>query len=337
MKSNRGILIISLMLIFALTLAACAGSGPDSQESAPSSVSENQTDNTESDPDSEPAAGTILVAYFSHTGNTEAIARQIAQLTGGTLAEIRRAEEYEDLQTEAEAEILEGVRPEITVSVDHVEDYNTIFVGYPIWWNEAPAMIATFLSSYDFSGKTIIPFCTSASDSIDNSLHIFSELCPDADIAGGLTANDEADLEPWLQNLGLIPQSSPEYESVEGQQIKMTSGDVEVIITLNDSRAAAELAGMLPLELTLIERNGFAKGMTLPNTLSSDEPTTREYEIGDFGYWAAGPDLAIFYDDIYEQTIVPVIPLGKAESGAEEMQNTSGTVRLELIPNESAS
>lgn len=94
--------------------------------------------------------------------------------------------------------------PAITVSVDNVKDYDTIFVGYPIWWEEAPAMIATFLESYDFAGKTIVPFCTSSRDSIDNSLHIFTELCPDATIAQALTANSEADIQPWLQELGLL-------------------------------------------------------------------------------------------------------------------------------------
>lgn len=128
-----------------------------------------------------------------------------------------------------------------------------------------------------------------------------------------------------------IPPVDGPYESVEGQQVKLTAGEVEVIITLNDSRAAADLAGMLPLELELIERNGFAKGMHLPRHLANIEPTTRSYEIGDFGYWDAGPDLAIFYDDLYEQTIVPVIPLGKAEQGAEKMRDTAGTVRLERI------
>ena len=96
-------------------------------------------------------------------------------------------------------------------------------------------------------------------------------------------------------------------------------------------QAAADFVTMLPLELTLIERNSFAKGMMLPRALDTQEETTREYEIGDFGYWDAGPDLAIFYDDIYDQTIVPVIPLGKAEVGAEKMRDTSGTVRLELV------
>lgn len=124
---------------------------------------------------------------------------------------------------------------------------------------------------------------------------------------------------------------STTYESVGGTQIKMITENTEVIITLNDSRAAADLVEMLPLELTLIERNSFAKGMTLPEQLSSTEATTREYEIGDFGYWNAGPDLAIFYDDIYEQTIVEVLPLGHAETGSETMADESGTVRLELV------
>lgn len=124
------------------------------------------------------------------------------------------------------------------------------------------------------------------------------------------------------------------YESVEGTQVKMVTENTEVVITLNDSRAAADLVAMLPLEMTLIERNSFAKGMTLPEHLSAIEETTREYETGDFGYWNAGPDLAIFYDDIYEQTIVEVIPLGHAEAGAETMANESGTVRLELVSEE---
>lgn len=76
--------------------------------------------------------------------------------------------------------------------------------GHAIWWDEAPAMIATFLADNDFSGKRVIPFCTSASDDIGNSLHIFSELCPGAEIAEGLTANDPNDIEPWLQELGLM-------------------------------------------------------------------------------------------------------------------------------------
>ncbi len=124
--------------------------------------------------------------------------------------------------------------------------------------------------------------------------------------------------------------SGGEYETVEGQQIKLITENTEVIVTLNDSQAAASLVSMLPVEMKLIERNRFAKGMTLPQALATQEATTREYQIGDFGYWSAGPDLAIFYDDIYEQTVVEIIPLGHAESGAEALADETGTVRLEL-------
>lgn len=209
-------------LILTLGLVACGNqseSVADTEhsdevvtESSSLNDSTAQTDETDAAPqeselvDSEPdvTEQNILVAYFSNTGNTEEVAQRIAEDTGGDLAEIQRAEEYSDLYEEAKKEIDEGVYPEITVSADNVEDYDVIFVGYPIWWNEAPSMIGTFLEDYDFSGKTMIPFCTSSSSKIDNSLHIFSELCPDAEIAEGLTANNPDDIEPWLQSLGLM-------------------------------------------------------------------------------------------------------------------------------------
>lgn len=166
------------------------------------------TEETEENTENADAAdsSSVLIAYYSNTGNTAAVAEQIAELTGGTLAEIERTEAYGDLEAEAEPEILNGEHPEITVSVSDVQDYETIFVGYPIWWDEAPAMIATFLAENDFTGKTVIPFCTSASDDIGNSLHIFEELCPDAEIAEGFTANDESGIEPWIQEMGLLQE-----------------------------------------------------------------------------------------------------------------------------------
>lgn len=209
MKKTKPIVYLLLTLTLVFALAACSAGTPSSPDSNPAGQDAADAGDAVPDGSAAPspdaqAGGDILVAYFSYTGNTEAVAQQIASLTGGTLAQIGRAEDYGDLQQEAEAEIKDGARPEITVSVDNVADYDTVFVGYPIWWDEAPAMIATFLSSYDFSGKTLIPFCTSASDPIDNSLHIFREICPDAAIAEGLTANNNADIEPWLARLGLI-------------------------------------------------------------------------------------------------------------------------------------
>lgn len=230
MQTRKNILILTFVLLLSFVLTGCGGNEVSaeisstagvrinnaelSQAEEPSSLErmesseETGTAETEiAEKDTEDTSennGGILIAYFSHTGNTEEAAQMIAKFTGGDLAEIKRTEEYGDLQEEAEAEIRNGIHPEITVSVSNVEDYDTVFVGYPIWWDEAPAMIATFLAENDFSGKAVIPFCTSASDDIGNSLHIFSELCTDAEIAEGLTANDLKDIGPWLSELGLM-------------------------------------------------------------------------------------------------------------------------------------
>lgn len=123
-------------------------------------------------------------------------------------------------------------------------------------------------------------------------------------------------------------------ESAEGRVVKMTAGEAEIYITLNDSQAAAALAQMLPLEMDLIERAYFAKGMFLPSPLPDTEQTTREYAVGDLGYWAEGQNLALFYDDWMPQTSVPVISLGHAESGAEQLAGLTGTATLELMPDD---
>ena len=196
-------LILTMTMVFVLT--ACGNNQSQGNEQKSRRESET-TESATGESVSEDTTGKVLVAYFSHTGTTEGVAQTIAQLTGADLAEIQRAEEYEDLYEEAEKEIQDGEHPEITVSVDDISSYDTIFVGYPIWWKEAPAMIVTFLAENNFAGKTIIPFCTSSSDSIDNSLHIFNELCPDAQIAEALTANNTDDIEPWIESLGLLAE-----------------------------------------------------------------------------------------------------------------------------------
>ena len=118
-----------------------------------------------------------LVAYFSCTQNTGRVAEHIADIVGADLYEIVPQEPYtdEDLQSDgssgrlAEEQYGENVRPAIAGSVENMEDYSIVFVGYPIWWGDAPKIICTFLESYDFSGKTIIPFCTSSSTGMGSS------------------------------------------------------------------------------------------------------------------------------------------------------------------------
>ena len=123
----------------------------------------------------------VLIAYFSCTNTTEAIAKHIQTETKGTLYEIipevpytaANLKYYTDCRADRE-QADPSARPAISGSVDNIEKYDVVYLGYPIWHGQAPKIIYTFLESYDFSGKTIIPFCTSASSGIgssDTNLH----------------------------------------------------------------------------------------------------------------------------------------------------------------------
>lgn len=164
--------LISVLLIAALacSLAACGSSNSNDQE-APSSDAAS--------------ADKVLVAYYSATGNTEAAAKAIADIAGADMFEITPADPYtaEDLDyTDDNSRVSleyndEGKRDVAlaTAAPDNWEDYDTVFIGYPIWWGISAWPVDSFVKSNDFSGKTVIPFCTSASSDIGQSDSLLAE------------------------------------------------------------------------------------------------------------------------------------------------------------------
>ena len=127
-------------------------------------------------------AGKILVAVYSASGVTKAVGKEIARVAGGDFFEIIPKELYTsadlnwmDKQSRSSVEMRDpSARPEILNTVDNMEAYDTVIVGFPIWWGIAPRIIETFLESYDFDGKTILPFCTSGGSGVgrsDTELH----------------------------------------------------------------------------------------------------------------------------------------------------------------------
>ena len=138
-------------------------------------------------------------------GNVEFIANTIQEETGGDMFAIETVQtypgEHQALLDFAAAEMAANARPELSDSIGNLSDYDVIFVGYPIWWDDAPAMMATFLAENDFSGKVVAPFCTSSYSSIDNSLHIFRELASGTALVDGLTANSESAVQPWVNQV----------------------------------------------------------------------------------------------------------------------------------------
>ena len=168
----------------------------------------------------EPTAPTqesrVLIAYFSATNNTENIANHIDAILDADLYEITPEQPYTstdlnygDSSTRATLEQNDpNARPAIAGSVDNMEQYDVIFLGYPIWWGQAPKIISTFLESYDLSGKTIIPFCTSGSSPIGSSATNLHSLANGATWLDGQRfsgSTSRSDVETWVNSLGLTP------------------------------------------------------------------------------------------------------------------------------------
>jgi flavodoxin len=130
------------------------------------------------------------VAYFSQSGNTRGIARQIHQQTGGDLFEIERAvpysQNYDTFTEEARREQQQQARPALKSHISNMAQYDVVFLGYPIWRSSIPMPVASFLEEYDFSGKTIILFCSSGSGGYGQSYSVIAELVPHATFGEGL-------------------------------------------------------------------------------------------------------------------------------------------------------
>ena len=151
-----------------------------------------------------------LVAYFSWGGNTQHVAERIASLTGGTLFRIEPEKpypaEYKPCTEVAKAEKEADARPAIKSKVESWEQYDTVFIGCPVWWWTAPMSINTFAESYDFRGKTVVPFCTYAATYRDETLARIRELTPAAEhLKGfGTTGKDTNGVESWLRTINVI-------------------------------------------------------------------------------------------------------------------------------------
>ena len=166
-----------------------------------------------------------LIAYYSRKGenywngsiknlpkgNTEIVAEMIAEMTGGDLFEVETvktyAKDYYECIEDAKAELREGARPELKKYMDSLDDYDTIFVGYPNWWGTMPMAMYTFLEHYDLSGKRILPFCTNEGSGMGSSERDLKNTCKGAVVESGLSvhgaeaANSRGKVEKWVKKL----------------------------------------------------------------------------------------------------------------------------------------
>ncbi len=199
------------------TLAACGGetaqTQPSAEPTAPSPSAASSQAVSTPDAATPEETGGVLVAYFSATGNTQGVAQVIAGHLGADTYEIVPETPYTDADLDYNTDCRANreqddadVRPAISGSVEGMENYDVVFLGYPIWWGEAPRIISTFLESYDFDGKTIVPFCTSGGSGMGASAKNLQSLTTGADWLDGQRFSgspSEGDVTAWVNSLGL--------------------------------------------------------------------------------------------------------------------------------------
>ena len=152
-----------------------------------------------------------LVAYFSATGTTEAVAKDLAEVTGATLYEIKPEVRYtaadldwRDKSSRSSVEMQDSTsRPAIIKDLENADSYDRIYIGFPVWWYTAPTIINTFIEEYGFKGKTVIFFATSGGSSIDKANADFEKQYPEINWKAGKTLNSKskAEIKAWADGL----------------------------------------------------------------------------------------------------------------------------------------
>ena len=223
MKTKK-IAAVLLTCIMAIGLTAGCGASNTNQSASNNdshSTSTNQSGNEEADTNSENTTdttgnGKTLVVYYSASGNTKDVAEKIAKITEADLFEIEPVEPYTDddldwtdddsrVSREHDDESLRDVEL-VSTTVDDWDSYDTVYIGYPIWWGIAAWPVDNFVKENDFTGKTVIPFCTAATSGIGDSGNLLEEMTGTGDWKEGERFHggaSESDISSWIDSLGL--------------------------------------------------------------------------------------------------------------------------------------
>lgn len=216
------LIIMSLFLIFALSACSSQNAENSDSQSDFSDIQQSDgektgTESNSSEISNETSGKKVLVVYFSATGNTKEAAEYIASATGGDLFELVPEEPYssEDLNWNDENSrvVYEHEHPDkrnvalTEEKADNFDEYDTVFIGYPIWWGIAAWPVDGFINVNDFTGKTVIPFCTSASSGLGNSAELLKEAAGTGNWLDGKRFSSyvsETEVEEWIKNLELF-------------------------------------------------------------------------------------------------------------------------------------
>ena len=311
----------------------------------------------------------ILVAYFSWAdnavlaedvdavaspsvippGNVQQLAGWVQEKTGGDLFSIRVTDPYpsdwDDCLSRANQERGEDARPALAENVAGLEQYDTVFLGYPNWWYGVPMALLTFLEENDLSGKQVYLFCSHGTGGLANSVGRITEAASGADISDNIfdcfeedTASSEEEIRGWVSELGFSADSAGD-ESVESEEPDMEVSDMEqrqisvqfggytVIYELNDGTAAASLYEQLPITVEVEDYSTNEKIFYPDQALDTSGAPLAAAGAGTLAYYEPWGDVVFFYGDYSENP--SLFELGQVVSGGEHISEMSGTITIE--------
>lgn len=360
---------IFLAVAMAFSLTACgqssgreASSLSESESAAADSeqaVLSGETQEEQQDSAEKAGSGNILVAYFSWAdnailaedvdavtspsvippGNVQQLAGWVQEETGGDLFSIRVTDPYpsdwDECLDRANQERGDDARPELAENVADMEQYDTIFLGYPNWWYGVPMPLLSFLDQNDLSGKEVYLFCSHGTGGLANSVELITDAAPDAVISDNIfdcyeeeAASSQQDIQDWVRKLG-FSGSERERKMTETRQISVRFGENQIVCELNEGTAADSLYEQLPLTIESEDYSTNEKIFYPPQSLDTSDSPLAEAGAGTLAYYEPWGDVVFFYGEY--QGNPSLFELGQVISGSELISEMSGTITIEAI------
>lgn len=341
----KKILLIPLMLLTMIPMAACSGSNADlilPEQQPENSGSGDEDDSTDPADPTPGGNGRYLVLYCSRTGSTERMAQQIQKILDCDILEVEPQvaydSDYDGMLSRAQEElsaIRQGNYPAIKTSVEDFDDYDIVFVGYPIWYSSIATPMQTFLHNHasKLSGKRIALFATSGSSSISTSVDEARVLCSGATFTETLLLTSstlsqmESRVSAWLETLGVSRENN--YPSTS-MNLKITVGNRTITATMEDNAAAKDFLSRLPLEVTLNDYNNITEKIFYPSPALTTTGVTRGCALvpGDITIYVPWNNVAIFCKSWSQSN--DLIKIGHIDADGMAALNVTGNIAVKF-------
>ncbi len=338
----RKLLLISFLMFTMFSMAACSSS--DNEPAIPEQPETPGGNDNEEQPDTPSPDGSArcLVLYASRSGNTERMAEEIRRQLDCDMLEIEPQTPYDDdynAMLSRSQEELDGIRrghyPPVKNTVKSFDDYDMIFVGYPIWYGSMATPMQTFLHDHatKLAGKRIALFASSGSSGISTSIGEARKLCPGATVIEHtllLTSSTliqmKNRIKTWLEDIGV----SKEEQDMTSLKVNITLGDRTITATMEDNASGRDLISRLPLEVTLNDYNNTTEKIFYPTSALTTEGVTRGCtpKPGDITIYAPWGNVAIFCKSWSHSN--DLIRIGRIDGNGIEALTVGGDIRVKI-------